>query len=110
MIDSLSIGDSYGESMEDPAGDAAGGNGADGDEADGDMEDRHAAMNGIQQMGQQLHRFDILESFFDDVAGNIKWRGDAFDSTPLFDVPDLAEGSDTGSSDGFDMAATDGSL
>jgi len=55
LIDSFSIGDSDGESMEDPAGDAADGNGADGNEADGDMEDRHAAMNGIQQMGQRLH-------------------------------------------------------
>jgi hypothetical protein len=36
LIDSLSIGDSDDESMEDPAGDATDGNGADGDKADGD--------------------------------------------------------------------------
>jgi len=47
LIDSLSIGDSDNESMEDPAGDAADGNGADGDEADGDREDRNAALNGL---------------------------------------------------------------
>ena len=64
MIDSLSIGDSDGESMEDPAGDVADGNGADGDEADGDMEDRNVAMNGTQQMDQRLHRFDILKIVF----------------------------------------------
>jgi hypothetical protein len=47
LIDSLSIGDSDNESMEDPAGDAAVGNGADGDEADGDREDRNVAMSGL---------------------------------------------------------------
>jgi hypothetical protein len=110
LIDSLSTGDSDGESMEDPAGDVTDGNGADGDEADGDMEDRNVAMNEIQQMDQRLHRFDILEFFFDDIAGDIEWGGDDFDSTSLFDVPDLAEGSDTGSSDGLGMAAMEGSL
>jgi hypothetical protein len=92
LIDSLSIGDSDDESMEDPAGDAADGNGADGDEADGDREDRNVAMNGLRQMGQRLHQFDILESFFDDVAGDIEWGGDDYDVTSLFDVSDLAEG------------------
>jgi hypothetical protein len=110
LIDSLSIGNSDDESMENPGGDAADGNGADGDKADGDREDRNVAMNGHQQMGQRLHRFDIIESFFDAVAGDIEWGGDDFDSTSLFDVPDLAEGSDTGSSDGFGMAAMEGSL
>jgi hypothetical protein len=47
LIDSLSIGDSNDESMEDPAGDAADGNGADGDKADGDREDRNVALNGL---------------------------------------------------------------
>ncbi len=55
LIDSLSIGDSDDESMEDPVGEAADSNGADGDKADGDREDRNAAMNGLRQMGQQLH-------------------------------------------------------
>jgi hypothetical protein len=86
LIDSLSIGDSDDESMEDPAGDTADGNGADGDEADGDREDRNMAMNGLRQMGQRLHQFDILESFFDDVAGDIKWGGDDYDVTSQFDV------------------------
>jgi hypothetical protein len=84
--------------------------GADGDEADGDREDRNAALNGLQQMGQRLHRFDILESFFDDVAGDIEWVGDDYDGTSLFDTSDLAEGSDTGSYDGSGMAATEGSM
>ena len=62
-------------------------------------------------MGQRLHRFDILESFFDNVAGNIKWGGDDYDGTSLFDASDLAEGrSDTGSYDGSVMAATEGSM
>jgi hypothetical protein len=51
-------------------------------------------------MGQRLHQFDILESFFDNVAGNIEWGGDDYDVTSLFDVSDLAEGSDMGPSDG----------
>jgi hypothetical protein len=100
LIDSLSIGNSDNESMEDPAGDAADGNGADGDEADGNREDRNAALNGLQKMDQWLHQFDIIEKFFDDVAGNIKWGGDDYDGTSLFDAPDLAEGSDKGSYDG----------
>ncbi len=58
------------------------------------------AMNGLRQMGQRLHQFDILESFFDNVAGNIEWGGDDYDVTSLFDVSDLAEGSDMGPSDG----------
>jgi hypothetical protein len=57
LIDSLSIGDSDDESMEDSAGDTADGYGADGDEADGNREDRNAAMNGLRQMGQWLHPF-----------------------------------------------------
>jgi hypothetical protein len=62
-------------------------------------------------MGQRLHRFDILESFFDNVAGDIEWGGDDYDGTSLFDASDLAEGrSDTGSYDGSGMAATEGSM
>ncbi len=110
LIDSLSIGDSDDESMEDPAGDAADGNGADGNETDGDREDRNAALNGLRQMGQRLHRFDILESFFDDVAGDIEWGGDDYDGTSLFDVSDFAEWSDTGPSGGSGMASTEGSM
>ena len=91
--------------MEDPAtgGDAADGNAADGDAIDVDTEDRNAAMNGLRQMGQRL-RFDILESFFDDFAGNIEWRGADYDDPSLFDESDLAEGSDTGSTDESGMA------
>jgi hypothetical protein len=111
LIDSLLIGDSDDKSMEDPVGDAADGNGADGDKADGDREDRNVALNGLRQMGQRLHRFDILESFFDNVAGDIEWGGDDYDGTSLFDASDLAEGrSDTGSYDGSGMAATEGSM
>jgi hypothetical protein len=110
LIDTLSIGDSDNESMEDPAGDAADGNGADGDETDGNREDRNAALNGLRQMGQRLHRFDILESFFDDVAGDIEWGGDDYDGTSLFDMSDLAEGSDTGPSGGSGMASTEGNM
>jgi hypothetical protein len=61
-------------------------------------------------MGQWLHQFDILESFFDDVPGDIEWGGDDYDVTSLFDVSDLAEGSDMGPSDGSSMAATEGSM
>ena len=57
LIDSLSIGDSNDESMEDPAGDTADGYGADGDEADGDREDRNAAMNDLRRLDQWLHPF-----------------------------------------------------
>ena len=96
--------------MEDPVGDVADGNGADGNEADGDREDRNVAMNGLRQMGQQLHQFDILESFFDDVAGIIEWGGDNYDVVSLFDVSNLAEGSDMGPSDGSGMVATEGSM
>ena len=110
LIDSLSIGDSKDKSMEDPAGDAADGNGADGDKADGNREDRNVAMNGLRQMVQQLHQFDILESFFDDVAGDIEWGGDHYYVTSLFDVSDLAEGSVMGPSDGSGMAATEVSM
>ena len=110
LIDSLSIGDSNNKSMEDPAGDAADGNGADGDKADGDREDRNVAMNGHQQMGQRLHRFDIIESFFDAVAGVIKWEGDNYNVTSLFDVSDLVEGSDMGPSNGSGIASKEGSM
>jgi len=61
-------------------------------------------------MDQRLHQFDILELFFDDVAGDIEWGGDNYDDTSLFDVSDLAEGSDTGPSDGSGMLATEGSM
>ena len=61
-------------------------------------------------MGQRLHRFEILESFFDDVAGDIEWGGEDYDGASLFDVSDLAEGSDTGSYDGSGMAAMEGSM
>ena len=61
-------------------------------------------------MGQRLHQFDILESFFDYVAGNIEWGGGDYDGTSLFDMSDLAEGSDTGPSNGSGMAATEGSM
>ena len=54
--------------------------------------------------------FDILESFFDDVAGSIEWGGDDYNGTSLFDVSNLAEGSDTGPSDESGMAATEGSM
>jgi hypothetical protein len=88
------VGNSNDESMEDPAadGDTADGNAADGNEADGDTEDRNEAMNGLRQMGQRLHRFDILEMFFDDFAGNIEWGGEDYDNTSLFDVLNLVEG------------------
>ena len=105
LVDSLLIGNSNDESMEDPAGDAADDNGA-----DGNREDRNAAVNGLRQMDQWLHRFNILESFFDDVAGNIEWGGEDYDVTSLFDVSDLAEGSDMGPSDGSGMAATEVSM
>jgi hypothetical protein len=91
---SLSIGDDDDNSMQDPLadGDVTDGNTTDVDTADGDMEDREAAMNGLRQMGQRL-RFDILESFFDDFAGDIEWGGEDYDETSLFEESGLAEGS-----------------
>ena len=48
---------------------------------------------------------------FDDVAVDNEWGGDDYDGTSLFDVSDLAEEwSDTGPSDGFSMAAMEGSM
>jgi hypothetical protein len=89
LIDSLSIGDSNNKSMEDPAGNAADGNGADGNKADGNREDRNADMNGLQQMGQRFHQFNILESFFDDVAGDIEWGGEDYDGSLCLTCPIL---------------------
>jgi len=90
-LDSLSIGDADDNSMEDQLadGDATDGNVIDGDTADGDMEDGEATMNGLRQMGQNL-QFDILESFFDDFACDIKWGGEEYDETSLFDKTGLA--------------------
>jgi hypothetical protein len=105
-LDSLSIGDTDDNSMEDPLadGDAADGNATDGDAADGNMEDGEAAMNGLRQMGQRL-QFDILESFFDDFAGDIEWGGEDYNDTCLFDESGLAEGSHTGSTNESGIAA-----
>ena len=61
-------------------------------------------------MGQRLHQFDILELFFDYVAGNIEWGGDDYNVTSLFDVSDLAEGGNMEPSDGSGMAAMEGSM
>jgi hypothetical protein len=61
-------------------------------------------------MGQRLHQFNILESYFDDIAGDIEWGWEDYDVMSLFDVSNLAEGSDMGPSDGSGMAATDGSM
>jgi hypothetical protein len=47
---------------------------------------------------------------FDAVAGNIKWGGDDYDGTSLFDVSDLEEGSGTGSYNGSGMVATEQSM
>jgi hypothetical protein len=99
-LDSLSIGDTDDDSMEDPAAD---GDAADGNTADGDMEDRIADMNGLRQMGQRL-RFDILESFFDDFAGDIEWGVADYDDTSLFDESDLAIESNTGSANELGLA------
>ncbi len=68
------------------------------------------AINGLRQMVQWFHQFGILASFFDDVAGDIKWGGDDHDVTSLFDVSDLAGGSDMGPSDGSGMADMEGSM
>ena len=91
---SLSIGNDDDNSMEDPLadGDATDGNTTYVGAADGDMEDKEAAMNGLRQMGQRL-RFDILELFFDDFAGDIEWGGEDYDETSLFDESGLAEGN-----------------
>ena len=70
-------------------GDAKDGNATDGDVADGDMEYGEATLNGPQQMGQRL-QFDIIESFFDYFACDIKWGGEAYDETSLFDKTGLA--------------------
>jgi len=67
-LDSLFIGDTDDNSMEDQLAD---GNATDGDVSDGDMEDGEATMNGLRQMGQRL-QFDILELFFDDFACDIE--------------------------------------
>ena len=70
-------------------GNATDGNATDGDAADGDMEGEETTMNGLRQMGQRL-QFDILESFFDDFACDIKWGGEEYDETYQFDKTGLA--------------------
>ena len=96
--------------MDDPAadGDAADGNTADGNEAD--TADRNADMNGLRGMGQRLHQFDILETFFDDFARDIEWGGDDYDDKLLVDVLNLMEGSATGSTNEYGGRSAEGSI
>ena len=61
-------------------------------------------MNGLRQMGQRVW-IDILQSFFDDFAGNIEWGGEDYDDTSLFDESGLAKGSNMWSTDESGMAA-----
>jgi hypothetical protein len=99
-LDSLSIGNSKDASMEDTVADS---NAADGNAADGAA--ANDAMIDLQQMGQRLHQFNILETFFGEFAGMIDWGGDNYDGTSLFDESGFAEGSNTGSTNKLSMAA-----
>ncbi len=89
-------------SIEDTAAD---GNAADGNMTDDNMEDSNVAMNGLGLIGQQLHHCKVLKTFFYDNARNIEWGGEDYNDTSLFNMPNSAEGSNTGSSDSTGMAA-----
>ena len=88
--------------MEDPAAD---GNAADGDTEDGNMKDGDTTRNGLWLMGQRLHRFDVLETCFDDIDSIIEWGREDNNYTSQFNMPDSAEQRDTGFSDGSGMAS-----
>jgi hypothetical protein len=86
--------------MEDTVAD---GNAADGNTAEGAAADN--AMIDLQQMGQRLHRFNILEKKFDDFSGMIDWGGDDYNGMSLLDKSGHAEGSNTRSTNKLGMAA-----
>ena len=96
--DALSLGDhADDDSLEDSdmfdgaaLVDAAFANGADNDNSAGG----DASLDDLRQMGRALHRFDILESFFDDFVGDIEWGGPDFegDEGLLAEMADSAEG------------------
>ena len=100
-LETLSLGDhANDDSLEDPTDvdtfdgaalvDAAFANGADNDNSAGG----DASLDDLRQMGRALHRFDILESFFDDFVGDIEWGGPDFegDEGLLAEMADSAEG------------------
>ena len=58
----------------------------DGVEASGD-----SSLNDLRQMGRVLHRYDVFESFFDDLVGGIEWERDDGDEGLSEKMADSAE-------------------
>ncbi len=40
------------------------------------------SIDGLHQMGRQLHRFDVLEDLFDNFTGEVEWGNEDYDHNP----------------------------